>query len=464
MYGALILLLLLHFGRAQQPYNQAIIQTPQVIGAYDSFGTSVSIKGDQIAVGADVAGESSQGLVFTYNKNDNGVWEYDRQFSAHDGMDGDRYGNSVSIFDEWLTVGAFLQDRSGKVYVYWNNGTDWTLHSELLPLVRVRDGYFGHRVVMKNYTLAVGHPAARVEQVDESGNVNIYNNWGFNWVLGNVITPSVPQSRSLHGFSVDFDRGNVFVVGAPHEDTHGRGRIYQYNGVRWETKHEISGLQGAELGFDVAISENRTAISSREGGPTKNGYVVTFSLINDTWVQDPVTLVGDVHSTQAGTAYFGNSIDIDGDMMAIGSPFEGSTGAVYVYNWDNGKWNFQHKLIGPSPVSNDYYHSMFGWSLTIYNGILVVGAPGSLTSDGVKRAGTVFVYDDFQFTASPTSAPTTSPTTKAPTTTQAPTHMVTLSPTTTQSPTPTIIHQHVSSKSTRLSIPLAVVLLVLYTR
>ena len=120
--------------------------------------------------------------------------------------------------------------------------------------------------------------------------------------------------------------------------------------------------------------------------------------------------------------FFGNSIDIDGDMMAIGSPFEGATGAVYVYNWDNNKWNFQYKLIGPSPVNNDYYHSMFGWSLSIYGGDkLVVGSPGSLTTNGVKRAGSVAVYDNFQFTSSPTSAPTPSPTTAAPHTTESPT-------------------------------------------
>lgn len=423
MFGLVIFLTLLLGIAAQQPYRQITIETPAVIGAYDSFGSSVSIKGDMIAVGADVAGDSSQGLVFTYERTGDGVWSYHRQVQAHDGMDGDRYGNSISVFDEWLTVGAFLQDRSGKVYVYEDNGTHWELHSELLPLVRVQDGYFGNRVEMKNYTLAVGHPAARVEQVDESGNVNIFNNWGLNWVLGNVITPHVPQSRSLHGFSVDFDRGDEFVVGAPHEDVNGNGYIYLYNGLRWETLYKIPGLPGAKLGFDVAIGNGHAAVTSREGGPTNNGYVVTFTQIdNVTWVKDEHTIVGDVTTSTAGTAYFGNSVDIDGNMMAIGSPFEGATGAVYVYNWDNGRWNFQHKIIGPSPINNDYYHSMFGWSLNIYGGdTLVVGSPGSLTTNGVKRAGSTFIYDNFHFTSSPTTAPTSSPTTKPPHLTSAPT-------------------------------------------
>lgn len=438
MNGLLIVLLLVKIVVAQQPYRQFTLSTPNVIGAYDSFGSSVSVKGNMIAVGADVAGDSSQGLVFTFTKNGDGTWSYHRQVQAHDGVDGDRYGNSISVFDQWLSVGAFLQDRSGKVYVYEDNGTHWELHSELLPLVRVRDGYFGNRVVMKNYTLAVGHPAARVEQVDESGNVNIFNNWGINWVLGNIITPHVPQSRSLHGFSVDFDRGDEFLVGAPHEDTHGNGYIYLFNGERWETLLKVHGIPGSKFGFDVAINNGHAAMSSREGGPTNNGYVLTFRQVdNVTWVQNDGIIVGDVTTTTPGTAYFGNSIEIDGNIMAIGSPFEGSTGAVYVYNWDNNKWNFQYKLIGPSPLTNGYYHSMFGWSLSIYGGeILVVGSPGSLTTDGVQRAGSVIVYDNFHFTSSPTAAPTTSPTTMAPHSTLSPTSTPISLPTTFPTQTP----------------------------
>lgn len=425
-----------------QPYRMFTLQTPDSVGAYDSFGTSVSMKGNAIAVGADVAGVSNQGLVFTFVGDNNNIWNYDRHVMAHDGENGDRYGNSIAIFDEWLTVGAFLQDRSGKVYVYHDNGTDWEFHSEILPLVRVQDGYFGHRIVMKNYTLAVGHPAAKVEQVDESGNVNIFNNWGFNWVLGNVITPHIPQERSLHGFSVDFDRGDEFVVGSPHGGNNGKGYIYVYNGERWETLLTIHGTDNAEMGFDVAISGNHTAFSSREAGPTNNGYVITATKINDIWVIDDEIIVGDVHTSMAGTAYFGNSIDIDGDIMVIGSPFEGATGAAYVYNWDNNRWNLQHKLLGPDPSSNDYYHSMFGWASCIYDGTtIVIGSPGSLTTDGIKRAGSVSVYDNFQFTASPTTTPTLEPTpdNSQTTTTNSPTVTTTENTTITESPTISVV-------------------------
>lgn len=420
-----------------QPYKMVTLKTPPQINPYDSFGTSVSIKDNAIAVGADVGGISSQGVVHTF-KMEGGEWEHDMEFIAADGENGDRYGNSVVVFDEFLFVGAFLQDRSGKVYVYRNNAP----HFELTPLVRVRDGYFGHVVKAKNYTLAVGHPSAKVEHEHESGNVVIYNNWGLNWVMSNYITPAVPELRTLHGFSLDFDRGDEVIVGAPKEAGGGRGYIYGYVGHnvdniteqgRWDLVHSESGGVGSELGQSVVISGNHSAMSSKQGGPINSGYVITLKKNeNGGWVKGQ-TLTGDSVGQQT---YFGNSMVMKNDILAVGSPFEGATGAVYIFHWwDNvGEWRFHYKLMGPEPEHNDWYHSMFGWSLDLNNDILIVGSPGAKTLDGTERAGSVFVFSDFQFErpASPTNHPTSSPTTGTPTVFVPPT---TVSPSTTPSPT-----------------------------
>ena len=408
---------------ALNPYTMDTLQTPDTVVAYDNFGVSVSIKGSAIAVGADVGGPSSQGVVHTFVN-----FEHEAEHLADDGVDGDRFGNSVVIWDEWLFIGAFLQDRSGKVYVFRHDGAEWKNHSELVPLVRVRDGYFGHRVRAKNYTLAVSHPSAKVEHEEESGNVNIFNNWGLNWVLGNLLTTLEPKPRALHGFSIDFDRGNQMVVGAPKEGDGGYGYIYLYNITKWNVLESVQGLPGAELGHAVATDNGHIAITSRVGGPTGNGYVVTFK--NDTegdrWILSDTIITGDVTTTGGGvgTAYFGNDVAISGDVMVVGSPFEGATGAIYIYHWWDGGigWYQHHKIIGPDPgAANDWYHSMFGWSLDMDNDILIVGSPGAVTLDGTKRAGSVLIFSDIQFSRppDPTVAPTIPPTTGTPT--QAPT-------------------------------------------
>jgi len=394
-----------------QPYYISTLTTPLQINSYDSFGTSVSIRNNSIAVGADVGGFSSQGVVHTF-KRDGNEWHHDQQFIANDGKSGDRYGNSVVVFDEFLFVGAFLQDRSGKVYVYRNNEP----FVELVPQVRVVDGYFGHVVKAKNYTLAVGHPSARVDMTHESGNVVVYNNWGLNWVISNYVTPNVSEPRALHGFSLDFDRGDEMVVGAPKESGNGRGYIYKYDGQngngRWNVIHSVSGVNGAELGHAVSISGNHSAMSSINGGTTGNGYVVTLRKDdNGEWVVGQ-TLTGDVTTgTTPGSAYYGKSMVMDDMVLAVGSPFEGTTGAVYVYHWWDmiNEWRFHHKLVGPSPDNNDWYHSMFGWSVDMDKGTLLVGSPGAKTTGGAERAGSVFVFKNFYFEPPPAPAPAPAP-------------------------------------------------------
>lgn len=400
-----------------QPYIMETLVTPPQVKSYDNFGVSVSLKDNAIAVGADVGGNSSQGVVHTFTKTS--TWNHDREFIASDGVNGDRYGNSVVIFDEFLFVGAFLQDRSGKVYVYRNNEP----HFELVPMVRVRDGYFGHVIKAKNYTLAVGQPSARVEHDHESGNVVVYNNWGLNWVISNYITPATPTDRMLHGFSIDFDRGDEMMVGAPKEGLGGCGYIYAYGqDDRWNVVHKELGQAHSELGHAVAISGNHSAMTSKTGGPTNNGYVVTFKReAGGQWVKGQV-LVGDVTTVGSqGSAFYGNSIVMKRDVMAVGSPFEGATGAVYVYKWWDvlNEWRFHHKLLGPTPEDNAWYHGMFGWSLdlersSINNSVLLVGAPGAKTMAGTERAGSVFIYSNFYFEQPTTTAPSGSPVTAPP--------------------------------------------------
>jgi hypothetical protein len=417
------------------PYIMDTLVTPLSISAYDSFGTSVSIKDNTIAVGADVGGQTTQGVVHTFRRNNGTGWSHDNEFLAQDGSNGDRYGNSVVIWDEWLFVGAMLQDMSGKVYVYRNNDTHWMSHSELLPLVRVDHGYFGHRIRAKNYTLAVSHPRAMVEQEDESGNVNVFNNWGLSWVLGNVITPPTPAPGALHGFSVDFNRGDQMLVGAPKEGDTGHAYMYIYVDTSWVVSFGIPGLANAELGHAVAVNDGHVVISSRIGGPTGNGYVVTFK--NDTdadsWIQNDVILTGTV--TDGVGAFYGNDVAIHDDVLVVGSPFEGDTGAIYIYHWWGDSWTLHYKILGPVTTST-WYHSMFGWSVDMGADVLVVGSPGSNTVTGTEKAGAVFVFTDFQF-AEPTptteTPTTTTPTTETPTT-ETPT---TETPTTTTTATPT---------------------------
>ncbi|RJP43619.1 MAG: PKD domain-containing protein [Desulfobacteraceae bacterium] len=91
--------------------------------AEDEFGASVSINGDMITVGApnnDDLGNNSGAIYLFYNNS--GAWEQQNKLRPLDGASDDLYGTSLSISGNHLIVGApendDYGDRAGAVYFY----------------------------------------------------------------------------------------------------------------------------------------------------------------------------------------------------------------------------------------------------------------------------------------------------------------------------------------------------------
>ena len=83
----------------------------------DLFGTSVSISGDYIVVGAvgeDGAG-TNRGAAYIYARDYGGVdnWGEVMKLTASDAEDGDRFGCSVSISGDYVVVGTEFEDGGG---------------------------------------------------------------------------------------------------------------------------------------------------------------------------------------------------------------------------------------------------------------------------------------------------------------------------------------------------------------
>lgn len=93
----------------------------QIITPYDKaedvpYGASVSVSGDQFAVSS--LGASYNGLrtggVYVYEKDGNGNWGNRQGFFPYDGLHGDWFGYSVSLFHGRLLIGAVSDDDNGE--------------------------------------------------------------------------------------------------------------------------------------------------------------------------------------------------------------------------------------------------------------------------------------------------------------------------------------------------------------
>ena len=143
-----------------------------------------------------------------------------------------------------------------------------------------------------------------------------------------------------------------------------------------------SGIED-RFGSAVAISGD-TAIVGANVKNSRQGAAYVFVRQNGIWSQSQKLTASDA----ANENYFGTSVAIDGDYLAVGAYLRNKTkGAVYVYKRVNGVWTEQQILTVTSGFTYDY----FGFCISLSGDTLVASADGQARNRG---AAYVFVRKD----------------------------------------------------------------------
>jgi len=167
--------------------NSGIWTEQAVLGAsnataQDQFGISVSIDGDQLAVGAwqeffsTAMSGNGKALVFDWTGN---VWQETQSIAAFDGHLEEEFGASVALQGSWLLVGAPSRDAFplwGGTYVYQKGPAGWTFASLLLPDPNPSLSWAGNALAIDgNYAVA----GAYIESGTNTQNGTAYIYGGF---------------------------------------------------------------------------------------------------------------------------------------------------------------------------------------------------------------------------------------------------------------------------------------------
>ncbi len=131
----------------------------------DIFGGTVAIYGDTAIVGApskDVSGIIDSGKVYIY-KRTLGFWNLEQPLIAPDASGGDSFGQKVAIYGDRVIIGAPPKDVSGiidagKVYIYKRILGLWNLEQQLVESSSTEEDRFGSSVSIYDNTLIVGSP------------------------------------------------------------------------------------------------------------------------------------------------------------------------------------------------------------------------------------------------------------------------------------------------------------------
>lgn len=280
--------------------------------SYPGRDATVSIDKNTAAVGINnqIEKNKSTAIFFTFN-NENWVEEK----SIVIGHDKSNFGNSISIHNNWVFIGAKADDafgeNTGSVYTF--KKTDkWKFHQKVMAKDPVEFNYFGHEVAASKHYIAISAYSER-EDCSHNGKVYLFQldsngYWKQNQLL--EMRGGKKFGKSLAG------NNDFFLVGEPAVD-HGKGMVHVFYMAQesWVQYEELKSLYSKGFGAKTEIHDNKLIVEDQ------TGKIEIYTQDNNRWVkqksaQVPSNMVaGDLSSNIGTSASHYDLVSIHGDLL-----------------------------------------------------------------------------------------------------------------------------------------------------
>ena len=372
--------------------------------AYDAAASCVSAHQGRVAFGVRGRddGGVNRGAVYVHALS-GGSWSQVQKLTPAAPVDREEFGTSVSLRGPWLAVGAPLADRegtdTGSAWIFESNGVNFTQAQRLIPPDPQPGALFGCSLALDGAGAARVAIGARREAVNgvQAGAVHIFRREGSTWVHeGRVVAPGVVTEGDDFGQSIAL-HGDTLAVGTPNEDlaavNAGGVHVFRLQGSSWV--HEALVLPPnpeplGEFGNAVALPGTVLAIGAyrEDGGGADAGRVHVFSRGTAGWgitqsLQAPAPTAG---------AEFGSSVAIDGDALLVGAvratlSSTQQSGGAYLFRTGPMGWAPLAMLGQAAAQSSEF----MGASVGLSGMVVAIGAP--LRSQSALHQGAVSVVD-----------------------------------------------------------------------
>ncbi|RYZ50786.1 MAG: hypothetical protein EOP49_13245, partial [Sphingobacteriales bacterium] len=263
------------FMRSGTTWTQQAKITASDMGAYYSFGGSVSINGDYVVVGsagADGAG-LTQGAAYVFVRSGS-TWSQQAKLTASDGLTEDYFGVSVAISGNYAIIGANGDDvganvDQGSAYIFMRNGSSWAQQAKVVGSSAGGADAFGTSVAMDGDYAIVGAPWNDVGGNADQGAAYVFLRNGTNWAQQARLLAADGATDDFFGYSASI-QGNYALVGS-HKDNigaisdQGSAYLFNRNGSTWAQQLKITASDGTtsdELGLSVSIGSQYAVIAA----------------------------------------------------------------------------------------------------------------------------------------------------------------------------------------------------------
>ena len=421
-------------------------------------------------VGGDQADDSAthSGAVYIFRRT-GPIWAHEAYVKASntDALDG--FGSSVSLSGDTLAVGAFGESSaatgiggnqadnsassSGAVYVFTRTGTTWSQQAYLKASNTGAGDSFGFSVSLSGNTLVVGayREASNATGIDgnqtdnsatESGAVYVFTRTGTTWAQQAYVKASNTDADDVFGYSVSVS-GDTLAVGALYESSAATGiggnqadnsasssgavYVFTRTGTTWSQQAYLKASNtdvNDHFGDVVSLSGDTLAVSACgeasaatgvDGNQADNsamvaGAVYAFTRTGTTWSQQAYLKA----SNTGANDNFGHSLALSGDVLVVGSIYEASaasgidgnqadnsanlSGAAYLFTRTGATWSQNAYLKASNAETGD----TFGCSTAVSADTFVVGAceeasaatgvDGNQADDSAPASGAVYEF------------------------------------------------------------------------
>jgi len=374
--------------------------------AGDEFGRSVSIDGNTAVVGApldDDAGVSS-GAAYVFVRSGTS-WSQEAKLTASDAAIDAMFGTSVSVSGDTIVVGApdlaVGASTAGAAYVFVRSGMSWSQQAKLVASDAAADDHVGVSVSVDGDTAVVGAHGPII--FGAGGAAYVFVRSGTSWSEEDKLTASDAAGSDEFGRSVSI-AGQTIVVGAPQNDDAGSATGSAYVFVRratiWNQQAKLlAGDRAANrlFGQSVCVVDDTAVV----GAPGTVGFSSTagaaYVLVRDgtTWsqqakLQGSDSVIGD---------QLGLSVYITGGTVLAGAPSDDdaglNSGSAYEFERDGTSWIELAKLVASDEAAND----SFGSAVSMSSDLAVVGAP--FDGDSGLLSGSAYAFDVFSIPTPP---------------------------------------------------------------
>jgi hypothetical protein len=310
-------------------YSEMTILRAPTKGA--AFGDAVDISGKWIAVGAPWQRNDTGAVHMFQILNRNGTQNQVTKFAkitASDKAEHSSFGLTVALDGNILAVGA----NDASIYIYGLSPTSdkWSELTKLQYNGTVNDPGFGYSVDVSGDIVVVGTVNANAAFVYQASADNVES-----WTQVATLTPS---NKSIQNFGYSVAVSGDYIVVGDHENQDSKtGIVFVYRNVdgKWTGVAQlVPEKQTVDewFGFSVSISEDASTIvvgsASRGSGGTGKAYLFHKAL-PDQWTFAGTCVAED------GTEFddFGRSVALSENLVFVGAPSDSfDTGSVYVFS------------------------------------------------------------------------------------------------------------------------------------